>query len=89
MKVKQIPMSAAFGSLNVLKTKANERISSLSSIELAVLRSESITAAVELAYLQACAAEWEFFSKMQGTDASKVAFMEQTVRKLAKLKEAG
>lgn len=40
----------------------------------------------ELRYLQACAAEWEAFARMEGTDATKVVFMMQTVKKLAKLK---
>lgn len=43
----------------------------------------------ELTYLQACAAEWEAFAAMEGTDASLVVFMRQTVKKLAKMKGAG
>lgn len=40
----------------------------------------------QLAYLQSCAAEWEFFATLEGTPETKVAFMRQTVEKLAKMR---
>jgi hypothetical protein len=83
---------SAFDNLNELKHKANTSgISSLSSVELAVLRSDSITAAAELARLQAIEAaarevleRFEWYKKLaeEGKGVSDSGYLSVSVMTL-------